>query len=208
MLYITFGTLDKLIEDNPQIRIDPDNTFKYTFRPTWLESDLAKKIVYEIDKSEVVSPYCINSPIFGQISPDRLSGGVKALLILLNTDSYMYVGAMGDNCLPYVVEISKFKDIHLGIDGPVYFDGYNPMWEDRELYTDEERSKLKSSLITKMEAIITNTGKKVYTVDEYFSYYAYCDTKEDFEWLSTKERKQNDEYIAEMRRLGIDEDDW
>ena len=50
--------------------------------------------------------------------------------------------------------------------------------------------------------------KKVYTVDEYFSYYAYCDTKEDFEWLSTKERKQNDEYIAEMRRLGIDEDDW
>ncbi len=208
MLYITFGTLDKLIEDDPKIRIDPDNAFKYTFRPEWLESDFAKRMVKIIDKSEVISPYCINSPIFGQISPFMLSGGVKALLLMLNMDSYMYVGAMGDNCLPFVVEMSKFKDVHLGVDGPVYFDGYNPMWEDRETYSDEERNRLKLNLITEMEAIITNTGKKIHTVDEYFNYYAYCDTKDDFEWLSTKERKQNDEYIAEMKRLGIDEDDW
>lgn len=208
MLYITFGTLDKLIEDDPKIRIDPDNAFKYTFRPEWLESDFAKRMVKIIDKSEVISPYCINSPIFGQISPFMLSGGVKALLLMLNMDSYMYVGAMGDNCLPFVVEMSKFKDVHLGVDGPVYFDGYNPMWEDRETYSDEERNRLKLNLITEMEAIITNTGKRIHTVDEYFNYYAYCDTKDDFEWLSTKERKQNDEYIAEMKRLGIDEDDW
>ena len=51
--------------------------FKNTYEPEWLETDLAKKMIMDVDHSEVLSGECINSPVLGQIPPERLSGGVK-----------------------------------------------------------------------------------------------------------------------------------
>ena len=208
MLYISFGSEKKLVEDYPDIIVDIDIWFKYKFKPSWLEGDFVKDMVKNIDNSDIVSPYCIESPIFGQISPDRLSRGVKALIVILNTDFIVWAGSMDDNCFPYIIEMSKFKDVHLGIGHTIYFDGYNLIWEHRELYSDEEREKLKSQLPKDMEAIIINTGEHIYTVDEYFDCYMRCRSDKDFQWLSTQEKEEQDKYISEMIRLGIDEDDW
>lgn len=41
-------------------------------------------MIKDVDKSEVVSDECIISPVLGQIPPERLSGGVKTLLLILN----------------------------------------------------------------------------------------------------------------------------
>ena len=62
----------------------PSDYFDTVFEPEWLVSDLAKEIISDIDKSSVISPYCIESPVFGQISPQMLAGGTKALLIMYN----------------------------------------------------------------------------------------------------------------------------
>ena len=45
----------------------------------WLESEFAKKMIKDVDKSEVVGPHLIQSPVLGPISPRELSGGVKTL---------------------------------------------------------------------------------------------------------------------------------
>lgn len=41
--------------------------FKNTYEPEWLDSELAKMMIKDVDDSEVLSRECINSPVLGQI---------------------------------------------------------------------------------------------------------------------------------------------
>lgn len=50
-----------------------DSFFRNSFDAEWFNDDLVKQMVLDVDKSEVISPYCINSPVLGQIAPERLS---------------------------------------------------------------------------------------------------------------------------------------
>ena len=89
---------------------------KNTYEPEWLESDLAKKIVKDIDNSDVLSGECINSPVLGQIPPERLSGGVKTLLLMLNEpDKIFNASTCGDNCAKWILEIGKQKDLTINL---------------------------------------------------------------------------------------------
>ena len=90
--------------------------FKNTYEPEWFESDLAKKIVKDIDNSDVLSGECINSPVLGQIPPERLSGGVKTLLLMLNEpDKIFNASTCGDNCAKWILEIGKKKDLTINL---------------------------------------------------------------------------------------------
>lgn len=90
--------------------------FKNTYEPEWFESDLAKKIVKDIDNSDVLSGECINSPVLGQIPPERLSGGVKTLLLMLNEpDKIFNASTCGDNCTKWILEIGKQKDLTINL---------------------------------------------------------------------------------------------
>lgn len=90
--------------------------FKNTYEPEWFESDLAKKIVKDIDNSDVLSGECINSPVLGQIPPERLSGGVKTLLLMLNEpDKIFNASTCGDNCAKWILEIGKQKDLTINL---------------------------------------------------------------------------------------------
>ena len=37
--------------------------FKNTYEPEWLETDLAKKMIMDVDHCEVLSGECFNSPV-------------------------------------------------------------------------------------------------------------------------------------------------
>lgn len=90
--------------------------FKNTYEPEWFKSDLAKKIVKDIDNSDVLSGECINSPVLGQIPPERLSGGVKTLLLMLNEpDKIFNASTCGDNCAKWILEIGKQKDLTINL---------------------------------------------------------------------------------------------
>ena len=78
MLKIHFGIREQTIN---HIKIE----FKNGYNPDWFNDPLVKEMILDVDKSEVLSPNCIQSPIFGQISPRDLSGGVKALIMMLKT---------------------------------------------------------------------------------------------------------------------------
>ena len=74
--------------------------------------------IRDIDHSEVVSDSCILSPVLGQIPPEKLSGGVKALIVLSQMeDVYLDLIVCGQNCERWIVEIASNKEIHVSMSG-------------------------------------------------------------------------------------------
>lgn len=90
--------------------------FKNMYEPEWFETELAKQIVREVDDSEVLSSECIQSPVLGQIPPERLSGGVKTLLLILNEPEKIFnASTCGDNCAKWILEIGKREDVTINL---------------------------------------------------------------------------------------------
>ena len=90
--------------------------FKNTYEPEWFETELAKQSVREVDDSEVLSSECIQSPVLGQIPPERLSGGVKTLLLILNEPEKIFnASTCGDNCAKWILEIGKREDVTINL---------------------------------------------------------------------------------------------
>ena len=81
MLSIIFNRGSKDIENTNYV-FSPDTWFKYNYEEEWFEDELVKEMVRDVDDSTVISAYSIDSPVLGIIAPERLSGGVKALIIM------------------------------------------------------------------------------------------------------------------------------
>lgn len=96
---------------------NPPLYFINQYEDEWLTTDLAKKMIKDVDKSEVVGPHLIQSPVLGPISPRELSGGVKTLLLLAFDESgkVFNVTACGDNCAKWILEIAKNKDLTISL---------------------------------------------------------------------------------------------
>ena len=109
MLTIIYG-------DEPRSIYNTNVYFKNTYESEWLESELAKKMIQDVDDSEVLGGECIKSPVLGQIPPERLSGGVKTLLLMLNeSDRIFNASTCGDNCAKWILEIAKQKDLTINL---------------------------------------------------------------------------------------------
>ena len=96
---------------------NPDTFFNNTYEEDWMTNSLTKEMIEDVDGSHVVGPRLIDSPFLGPIPTERLSGGVKTL-ILMNFDSehIFNASACGDNCAKWILKIAKDKDftIRLG----------------------------------------------------------------------------------------------
>ena len=90
--------------------------FKNTYEPEWITTDLARKMIKDVDDSDVLSGECINSPVLGQIPPERLSGGVKTLLLMMNEPEKIFnASTCGDNCAKWILEIGKRIDLTINL---------------------------------------------------------------------------------------------
>ncbi len=83
----------------------------------WLESDLARAIIRDIDSSEVLSGECISSPVLGQIPPERLSGGTKTLLLMLNEPEKIFnASTCEDNCAKWIKRFGDELNITISLE--------------------------------------------------------------------------------------------
>lgn len=110
MLNVLFGF------DSECIR-DIDLYFDNVYEENWLEDDVVKDMILDIDQSEVIGNQLITSPVLGPIPPERLSGGVKALICMYKTDAYIDLIVCGPNCEKWILKISKEKDVTAGMSG-------------------------------------------------------------------------------------------
>lgn len=110
MLKIYFGDMDGVLHN-------VETYFKNQMEYSWLESEIAKNIIEDVDKSIVESPQCICSKVLGQIPPTRLSGGTKALLLIWNeTDRIVNASNCGDNCAKWLLKFGEARDVTVNLN--------------------------------------------------------------------------------------------
>lgn len=107
MLRIYYGDLDA-----ENYIFNPDVFFNNSYEDDWIIDPVSKKMIKDIDGSEVVGPRAIDSPFLGSIAVERLSGGVKTLILMRFDSEHIFnASACGDNCAPWILKIAEEKDL-------------------------------------------------------------------------------------------------
>ena len=110
MLSIIFGNADNTI-------YHPPTYFDNTYEDNWITAPLSVEMIKDVDKSEVVGPYLIQSPVLGPISTKELSGGVKTLILMAfdETGKVFNASACGNNCAKWILKIAESKDLTINL---------------------------------------------------------------------------------------------
>ena len=95
----------------------PPAYFNNTYDDEWITDPLAVEMIKDVDKSEVIGPHLIESPVLGPISVKEISGGVKTLILMAFDDSgrIFNASACGNNCAKWILEIGKRKDLTINL---------------------------------------------------------------------------------------------
>ena len=109
MLSIYFG-------DMPEAIYNPVIYFKNTYTDEWITDELSKAMIKDVDKSEVIGPRVIDSPVLGGISPRELSGGVKTLIAMYKASEKIFNASVcGDNCAKWILRIGQLQDLTINL---------------------------------------------------------------------------------------------
>lgn len=110
MLSIIFGDADNTI-------YHPPTYFDNTYEDDWITASLSVEMIKDVDKSEVVGPHLIQSPVLGPISTKELSGGVKTLILMAfdETGKVFNASACGNNCAKWILKIAESKDLTINL---------------------------------------------------------------------------------------------
>lgn len=144
MLTIHFGDLDNVIYNTSVY-------FNNVMSPEWLNDELAQRMIKSIDGATVMGPNAVDSRILGVIPVEKLSSGVKTLLLLRFLPDKVYNASnCGDNCAYWILKIAKMQDITINL--------YHMMDFGNRRFT----------------ARVANTGETIHTMDELVLFAADC----------------------------------
>ena len=97
MLNIYYG-------DMPEAIYNPVIYFKNTYMDDWITDELSKEMIQDVDRSVVLGPRIIDSPVLGGITPRELSGGFKTLILIYKVPEKIFnASACGDNCAKWLL---------------------------------------------------------------------------------------------------------
>ena len=103
MLKIYYGELE-----SGKYIFNPDSFFNNTYEDNWITDPLSVQMIKDIDGSEVIGPRVIDSPFLGAIPTERLSGGVKTLILMSKDAEHIFnASACGDNCAKWILKIAE-----------------------------------------------------------------------------------------------------
>ena len=110
MLSIIFGNAENTI-------YHPPTYFDNTYEDNWITAPLSVEMIKDVDKSEVVGPHLIQSPVLGPISTKELSGGVKTLILRAfdGKGNVFNASACGNNCAKWILKIAESKDLTINL---------------------------------------------------------------------------------------------
>ncbi|MCD8104964.1 MAG: DUF4869 domain-containing protein [Lachnospiraceae bacterium] len=129
MLYIYYGEMSGVINRS-------DVYFNSVYQDEWLMEDFVKSIILDVDKSEVISPHLIESPVLGPIGPRNLSGGTKTLILMYKDKEHIFNATnCGDNCAKWILEIAGKQDLTICLQHNMNF-GYG---EFRAVFLNNHR---------------------------------------------------------------------
>lgn len=104
MLNIYFGNMPEAVYNTAVF-------FKNDYEDEWITDPFVKKMIRDVDRSEVIDSGVIDSPVLGKIPPLGLSGGVKTLiLVLFEPEKIFNASTCGDNCAKWLLRIAEQED--------------------------------------------------------------------------------------------------
>ena len=107
MLKIYYGDIN-----SEKYIFNPDAFFNNSYEDEWITDPLSVQMIKDIDGSDVVGPRLIDSPFLGAIPTERISRGVKSLILMNHDSDHIFnASACGDNCAPWILRIGQMKDL-------------------------------------------------------------------------------------------------
>ncbi len=90
--------------------------FKNTFLDEWITDPLSIEMIKDVDKSVVIGPHMIESPVLGPITPRELSGGVKTLILIYKDREHIFnASTCGDNCAKWLLKMAEKEDLTINL---------------------------------------------------------------------------------------------
>lgn len=100
----------------------PGSYFDRNKRKDWFNRKDIKEVIREIDDTIAVKDEYLESPVFGGMSPDRLSQGCKAVILLyVNPLCNVYASRCGDNCVPSILRLAEGTDVVITLHHAMHF---------------------------------------------------------------------------------------
>lgn len=123
--------------------------FRNNYEDEWFSDPLVKEMVKDIDKSEVIGPHKIVSPVLGDITPERLSRGVKALILMYKEpENEFSATACGDNCAKWIKKFGDEMDLTISLTHFMDFGDNDFLCKDAE--TGDLVSYFKGLIVPKL----------------------------------------------------------
>lgn len=109
MLNIYFG-------DMPESIYNTNVYFNNTYKDRWITTPFSKEVIKAVDQSEVIDEKTILSPVFGNMSPKKLSGGVKTILLIAYDKTKIFnASTCGDNCAAWILKMAEKRKIVINL---------------------------------------------------------------------------------------------
>lgn len=100
----------------------PKGIISRGLKPSDFTDSFICRAVKEIDNVTIDSDGRMWHPVFGAINQSMLSNGVSQLIMLYKFKFVGDITYMGDNCLPFLLEIAQNKDITCVCNRAAIFD--------------------------------------------------------------------------------------
>ncbi len=144
MLTIHFGDMDGVVYSTSVF-------FNNTYSGEWFSDAFAQKMIASVDKGKVLGPNAIETKVLGVIPPEKLSSGLKTLLLMNFMPERVYNASnCGDNCARWILAIAKKQNITINL--------YHLMDFGNRRFT----------------AKVANTGETIHSMDEFVLVGAKC----------------------------------
>lgn len=100
-----------------------DFYFNTVFNRELLLTDFSRRLIYECSQgSEVININQLKHPSRGYYAPEHLPTGVKTTLLTMYNDEVITdMVYCGNNCIPYICEASREKDITVYTERLIYW---------------------------------------------------------------------------------------
>lgn len=88
--------------------------FNHLYDKQWFEDEQALRWIKDIDKMDHIMDDIFRDRWGKAVAATQLSSGSKALCLMkFQTEYLVYATRCGDNCVPYIEEMSQEQDVHV-----------------------------------------------------------------------------------------------
>lgn len=102
--------------DMPEAIYNTNIYFNNTYKDNWITKQLSIEMIKAVDHSDVIDEKTIYIPIFGNMSPKKLSGGVKTLMLIAYDRTKVFnASTCGDNCAEWILKIAEKRKIVINL---------------------------------------------------------------------------------------------